>query len=89
MALLWLCVISSQIRLSLAAYKSSTRTDWVQVWPGQVVLCGSSVFWTEQVEGAINSNCLQEYFDNVQVGRSTPLFSIIGLQLNPSTKRTV
>jgi hypothetical protein len=54
----------------LTAYKNSLRTDWVQVWPGQVVLCGSSVYWTEQVEDAITRNCLQDYFDNVQVGRT-------------------
>eukprot|EP01018_Ginkgo_biloba_P007246 Gb_31257 [translate_table: standard] len=59
--------ILNQINLSLAAYKTSPRTDWVQVWPGQVVICGSSVYWTLQVEAAISKGNLQEYFDNVQV----------------------
>ncbi|KAJ7513333.1 hypothetical protein O6H91_24G001000 [Diphasiastrum complanatum] len=69
--------ILNQIKLSLAAYKKVTRTDWVQTWPGQVVLCGSSVYWTQQVEDAINQGNLQNYFDNVQVAQLMALTDLV------------
>ncbi|KAI5076359.1 hypothetical protein GOP47_0008424 [Adiantum capillus-veneris] len=81
--------ILQQIKLALAAYKSTERTDWVQVWPGQVVLCGSSVCWTEQVEGAINSNCLQEYFDNVQVAQLLALTDLVRKPLTRLARLTL
>lgn len=43
---------------------------WVQEWPGQIVLAGSSTYWTEGVELAINTNTMQEFFDKVQVNAS-------------------
>jgi hypothetical protein len=59
-----LCV---QTKHSIIAYKVIPRTQWVQEWPGQVVLAGSSVYWTEGVERGINTNTMQDFFDNVQV----------------------
>jgi dynein heavy chain len=56
-----------QIKLALADYKQKPRTEWVQIWPGQVVLAGSSVYWTAGVEGAIRQASLQQFFDTVQV----------------------
>jgi len=50
------------------AYKDTQRTIWVQNWPGQIVLAGSSTYWTEGVENGINTNTMQDFFDNVQVG---------------------
>ena len=37
------------IEQSIAAYKVSPRTHWVINWPGQVVICVSSIFWTAEV----------------------------------------
>jgi dynein heavy chain len=41
------------IEKSLLAYTSKPRHEWVLDWPGQVVLCSSQVFWTQEVERAI------------------------------------
>ena len=35
------------------AYATSKRTDWMVEWPGQVVLCIGSLYWTSQTEAAI------------------------------------
>ena len=42
------------MRDAVAAYPSEERATWVLEWPGQVVLNGSQVFWTLEVERAIN-----------------------------------
>ena len=38
---------------SIKAYSTVPRSKWVLDWPGQVVLCTSSIFWTLGVESAI------------------------------------
>nr|AML30859.1 axonemal inner arm dynein heavy chain 3 [Marsilea vestita] len=81
--------ILTQIRLSLAAYKTSPRTEWVQLWPGQVVICGSSVYWTEQVESAISKNSLQDYFDNVQVVQLLALTDLVRKPLSKLARLTL
>lgn len=34
------------------------RKEWVLQWPGQVVICASSIFWTKEVAEAIENNTL-------------------------------
>jgi dynein heavy chain len=38
---------------SVKGYETSPRIQWVQEWPGQVVLAVSSIFWTKAVSEAI------------------------------------
>ena len=40
---------------SNAAYKMTQRKRWVVEWPGQVVLCVSSLFWTLEVTEAMKT----------------------------------
>ena len=52
--------IKEVLRASVAAYDATPRTEWVQSWPGQVVLAASQVFWTRSVtlalqEGNVNA----------------------------------
>ncbi|GAA6101091.1 dynein axonemal heavy chain 3, partial [Tachysurus ichikawai] len=37
------------------------RKKWVLQWPGQVVICASSIFWTSEVSNAIQNNTLPAY----------------------------
>ena len=46
--------IKKVISQSVAAYKSTPRERWVMEWCGQVVICVSSVYWTEMVEMAMD-----------------------------------
>ncbi|KAJ3118419.1 Dynein heavy chain 7, axonemal [Phlyctochytrium bullatum] len=47
--------IKSIIEQSYYAYSTKPRDQWVLDWPGQVVLCVSSIFWTLGMERAITS----------------------------------
>lgn len=56
----WLGEIESMMRSTLKTItkssmidESTARTDWVQKWPGQVVLAVNMVRWTRGAENAI------------------------------------
>jgi dynein heavy chain len=49
------------LKASTQAYASTQRIDWMLQWPGQVVLCIGSAFWTREVEDAIKGGQLQQY----------------------------
>lgn len=44
---------------SVAAYESEPRVQWVVEWPGQVVLAGTSIYWTRDVAAAIRNGTLK------------------------------
>ncbi|KAK0140700.1 Dynein heavy chain 3, axonemal [Merluccius polli] len=58
------------VHQGLRQYAQVPRKKWVQQWPGQVVICASSIFWTSEVSEAIQSNTLPAYVDkcNAQIG---------------------
>ena len=37
------------------AYSSTPRKEWVVEWPGQIVVCIGSAFWTAEVTAAFKS----------------------------------
>ncbi len=52
------------IKEAIDAYKQSLRKHWVVDWPGQVVICSSQNYWTQEVEAAITGNTLKVSFMN-------------------------
>ncbi|XP_072136530.1 dynein axonemal heavy chain 12 isoform X2 [Mobula birostris] len=49
-------------------YPERKRTEWVISWPGQVVICVSQIFWTVEVENAIQVGSwgLKKYIAKLQ-----------------------
>ena len=58
--------LKTQTELGLDDYKVTNRADWTLKWPQQVILGGSSVYWTIEVNDVIRSGGskgLREYVD--------------------------
>lgn len=54
---------------ALNSYPNTARTEWSKMYPGQVVLAISQIFWTTEVEVAIadyEQNGLEEYIKVLQ-----------------------
>uniref|UniRef100_A0A673TZU4 Dynein axonemal heavy chain 3 n=1 Tax=Suricata suricatta TaxID=37032 RepID=A0A673TZU4_SURSU len=49
------------IRLGIEAYVQVPRNQWVLQWPGQVVICVSSIFWTKEVSQALVEKTLPDF----------------------------
>ena len=73
----WMLEIEAQMiaslkdlaKKSLGAYPDTPRTDWSRAYPGQIVLAISQIFWTKEVEQAIQdheNNGLDEYVKVLQ-----------------------
>ncbi|CAG5131228.1 unnamed protein product, partial [Candidula unifasciata] len=41
------------IEEAIEEYQNTPRKQWVQEWPGQVVICVGSIFWTQEVHESI------------------------------------
>ncbi|XP_042559183.1 dynein axonemal heavy chain 3 isoform X2 [Clupea harengus] len=56
-------------------YPQVPRKRWVLQWPGQVVICASSIYWTSEVSDAIMNNTLPDYLvkSNAQIGEIVEL----------------
>ncbi|XP_022919154.2 dynein axonemal heavy chain 7 [Onthophagus taurus] len=58
----WLLLVEAQMLVSVLEtignsykdYRTKARTDWVVLWPGQVVLAVSQIYWTMHVHSALN-----------------------------------
>ncbi|KAM7373014.1 hypothetical protein PAMP_007900 [Pampus punctatissimus] len=57
------------IHQGVIQYAEVPRKKWVLQWPGQVVICASSIFWTSEVSEAIQTNSLPAYVEkcNAQI----------------------
>lgn len=56
--------VKDVVKKALLAYPSQPRGKWVLQWPGQVVLNVSQLYWTREVEDALNgegNNGLKRY----------------------------
>ena len=70
----WMLEIEAQMISSLrhlalkssACYETTPRTEWSKMWPGQIVLASSQIFWTTEVEAAIRDGELDLYIQKQQ-----------------------
>ncbi|KAG5443966.1 Dynein heavy chain 3, axonemal [Clonorchis sinensis] len=46
---------------SIYGYSATAREKWVLDWPGQVVICVSCIYWTEEVQEAMGNAALANY----------------------------
>ena len=53
--------IRNALEVGISTYNTMDRTDWVLANPAQIVLNGSQVFWTSEVEEAFDGNVLEQY----------------------------
>ncbi|XP_010216373.1 PREDICTED: dynein heavy chain 3, axonemal [Tinamus guttatus] len=53
----------------IRGYVKVPRKEWVLQWPGQVVICVSSIYWTKEVSEAISNGTLLDFLEksNLQI----------------------
>eukprot|EP00899_Mesostigma_viride_P012150 jgi/Mesvir1/20936/Mv08007-RA.1 len=93
----WLKEVENRMKASVRAaieaavqdYVLSPRVQWVQSWPAMVVLCGSSTFWTREVEAAIHAGSLPAYFEDKQVKQLMDLTDMVRGNLDRLVRLTL
>ncbi|NWX20475.1 DYH3 protein, partial [Aegotheles bennettii] len=65
-----LASVRQVIQDGIKGYIEVPRKTWVLQWPGQVVICVSSIYWTEEVCEAITKGTLPDFLEksNLQIG---------------------
>ncbi|KAL0984291.1 hypothetical protein UPYG_G00139540 [Umbra pygmaea] len=76
------------IHKGLDQYVQVPRKKWVLQWPGQVVICASSIFWTSEVSEAIETNTLNTYVEksNAQIA---DIVELVRGKLNGGARMTL
>ncbi|KFG46088.1 dynein heavy chain family protein [Toxoplasma gondii RUB] len=69
-------------------YSTTPRTQWIVEHPGQAVLTGSQIHWTQQVEEAIVANRLKEYLGKLN-GQLMDLVTLVRGRLDKLQSITV
>ena len=54
-------VLRDLTKNAIAEYPNNQRTEWSKMFPGQVVLAASQIYWTKEVEQALNDNDSESY----------------------------
>ncbi|NXA07095.1 DYH3 protein, partial [Sapayoa aenigma] len=64
-----LASVRQVIQDGIGGYIKVPRKTWVLQWPGQAVICVSSIYWTEEVSEAISKGTLQDFLEksNLQI----------------------
>ena len=80
--------IRKESLLSMDDYPTKKRIDWVQLWPGQVVLSVSQKYWTEKTHIAINAGELPAYAKECTDDITAVVFLVRG-KLPKNTRATL
>uniref|UniRef100_A0A8C0VQ27 Dynein axonemal heavy chain 3 n=1 Tax=Cyanistes caeruleus TaxID=156563 RepID=A0A8C0VQ27_CYACU len=64
-----LASVKQVLQGGIKGYSQVPRKEWVLQWPGQAVICVSSIYWTEEVSEAIRKKALQDFLEksNLQI----------------------
>lgn len=76
---------------ALQAYTKTPRTEWSKMWPGQIVLAVSQIYWTEEVEAAIKDyeqNGLENYYNMLQA-QIEDIVLMVRTDLEPMERITI
>ncbi|KAJ3371981.1 Dynein heavy chain 7, axonemal [Kappamyces sp. JEL0680] len=73
------------------AYKTTPREQWVLKWPGQVVLGVSQIFWTAEVEQAIQSGREDglRAFEDINTQRLSQIVDLVRGNLSKLNRSTL
>lgn len=88
------CMISSLksvVTKAFHAYRENPREQWVLEWPGQVVLCVSQSYWTNEVENILksgNSNALKDFVE-VNTQRLSKIVELVRGNLTKLARSTL
>merc|ERR1719267_502411 len=67
--------------MAVREYPDVKRTDWMQVWPGQVVLNGSQAHWTSEFEALVDekgNDGVRAYYEQLVQQLNDMVFLIRG-----------
>jgi dynein heavy chain len=79
---------------SVSSYEEKPREQWVFDFPAQIVLAGSQIWWTTEVNAAFSrleegyENALKDYYKK-QVNQLTALISLIQGDLNKGDRQMI
>lgn len=77
--------IRDVIEKSFSAYAVEPRTEWVQNWPGQVVLCVSQIYWTAEVHAVLQKKsvwAVKDYHNSLTVNISIQIETFLCMFLH-------
>ncbi|KAG9476993.1 hypothetical protein GDO78_002401 [Eleutherodactylus coqui] len=72
----------------IEGYVEVPRKQWVLQWPGQVIICVSSIYWTKEVSGAITEGTLSAFLkkSNKQISE---IVELVRGKLSGGTRATL
>jgi dynein heavy chain len=73
---------------SIKTYETEKRTDWVALWPGQVIICVDMIFWTKETTDAIDKGELDIEYKK-QYDQVMDLVELVRGDINKLVRKTL
>ena len=62
--------VRNTIRKCIENYRTVTREDWLNSWPGQIFICVSQYYWTQYIHNCLYSDeekTKRDYYETLMV----------------------